>query len=252
MGLGIRVYRGGDKDFKVRPGDGSLNPLMAVDPNQPKLIWIPAVPSSGTSCVAGILEALGVDMGAAPDYESRRRGYRMVEDIEVGMFTFTPNAPLDSLLNQRVRLREYINYRFFRAKRSGFEGRIGVKALATSWLYDLDPASLPVDVLDVHRPLEEAIVADTRRMAGRKERDPNEDDATAFQHMNRAGGVAANWLAKLMLFDIHPPKLSVDFAMTVANPEKAVQAIVEAFDLEPTERQVEDAVRTVEPGRKSL
>lgn len=168
----------------------------------------------------------------------------MYEDLDVGLFTFSPNAPLDSLVNQRIRLREYINYRFYKD-----DGPVGVKTLPTAWIYDDDPATLPVETVEVHRPLGEALKADQDRMATRHDRKEDEIAATAFQHMNRYGGVAAMEWARDRLRQFIEPKVQIDFYDFLDDPQPVMQELCEAFELEPSTRQVTQAMLLIEPDR---
>ena len=237
----IHVKRRED-EWRVYPGAERFYGEATEDR---RLIWIPAVPSSGTSLIAGVLHALGVNMGNVGSV-NQRRGYAMYEDLDMGFFTFSPNAPLDSLVNQRIRLREYINYRFHKE-----DGPVGVKTLPTAWIYDKDPASLPVKTVEVHRPTEDAQRADQERMASRPDRDPAELPATAFQHMNRYGGVAAMAWARDQLRQFIEPSAVVDFYAFLDDPQAEMEKLCAALELAPSPRQVMAAMLLVEPERVS-
>jgi hypothetical protein len=237
-------------EFRVFPGEGPLPPPNKLcRPDERRVIWIPAVPSSGTSVVAGVLAHLGVDMGETKTMNNAR-GYAMFEDIEVQMFVFSPNAPLDRLMNQRIRFRDYLNFRMWKNP----TGRLGVKALATAWIWDefLDPASLPVETLDVRRPVEDSIVADQERMAARTDRDPEELPATVWQHVGRSAGNAANWAAREMLYKFHPPKYSLEFYDLLKDPLKHIEGICGAFGLEPSDEQIDAALHFVKPQMRTV
>jgi hypothetical protein len=238
------------EDYRVYPGDGPpFRAKRRAVPDERRVIWVLAVPSSGTSCIAGVLHHLGVDMGVSPGV-NERRGYQMFEDIEAGFYAFAPTSPLDKLLNQRLNIREYLSYRFYKNPR----GRIGMKALPTSFLYDSmkDPASLQVEILDVRRPLEDSIIADQNRMAQRPMRSTEEMPATVFQHCNRAGGLAAMWTARDFLLKLHPAKLTVQFYEFLEQPRLWMDRIIEIFDLEPTDEQMAEAMHFVKPKMRTV
>ena len=245
MTFGFQIKRE-NSDYIVASGDGP-GPRQVHESmeGERRLIWIPAVPSSGTSCVAGILRALGVDMGITRKETSR--GYEMVEDVELSFFTFNQHSELDSLLKQRINFRDYLQFRFFKARDRPTE-RLGVKALASAWMLDQDPLSLPVDILDVDRPLPEVLMSDQRRVAGAAQRNGTEP-LSPYRHIARAGGVAAQWMAKLQLYSMLPPKLSISYESVLRNPEEAVLRIVRAFEIEvETEPwRVAAAVASVSP-----
>jgi hypothetical protein len=211
-----------------------------------RLIWIPAVPSTGTSCVAGLLQHLGVNMGNVRNEENRNRGYEMFEDLDVGRFAYIPNSDLDRLMSQRVRFKDYCNYRIAESP----PGRIGVKALPTAWIYCREPKLLPVDVLDVRRDLEVSVTRDQERMSQRPMRDEEAQPLPVLEHLKRAGGLASMWLARDMLLSIHPPKLTLQFDEVREGPMTAIEAICESFHLEPSDKQIDEALRFVQPKGK--
>jgi hypothetical protein len=241
----MHIRRIGDA-WRVLP-DGKP-PVDETAEQDRRLIWIPAVPSSGTSCVAGILHHLGVDMGKVHDEQNFNRGYQMFEDLDVGLFAYIPNSDLDRLLNQRVRFAEYCNFRLAESP----PGRIGVKALPTAWIWCDDPKRLPVDVLNVTRPLKDAVDADQKRMSNRPNRVADAQPATAFEHLKRAGGLTSMDVARDMLLSIHPPKLTLEFYDVLAEPLAAIESICGAFDLQPTDEQIDDALRFVKPKPRTV
>jgi hypothetical protein len=225
----------------VLPGEGPApKPLFDI-PHDRKIIWIPAVPSSGTSMLSGVLARLGVDMGQVNNKPNMQRGYQMFEDVDVGMFSFSPNSPQDKLIKDHLRLREYINYRFHTNK----EGPVGVKATAIQWVRDPDITSLPVRIVDISRDLEEAIDADMVRLAKRPERDPSQPHLSPYQHCNRAAGVAACWEAKRLLYKAIKPEISFLFNDFKRDAPGCIEELVEALGLEPTDRQMTEALLSV-------
>ena len=241
----MHIKRSGNRWLVLPDGTPPVEPLASD--GERRLIWVPAVPSSGTSCVSGILHHLGVNMGKVDDPQNFSRGYQMFEDLDVGLFAYIPNSDQDRLLNQKVRMEQYCNYRIAESP----PGRIGVKALPTAWAYCREPERLPVDVLDVRRPLQESIDADQRRMANRPLRDPGSVPRRVEDHWSRASGVAAMSVARDQLVAMHPPKLTLEFHAVLENPAQAVMEICGAFELEPTDEQMDTAVRSVKPKRES-
>jgi hypothetical protein len=212
------------------------------------LIWVLAVPSSGTSCVAGLLYYLGVNMGQVDNEANRNRGYKMFEDIAIGMFSFSPNSQLDRLLNQRIRLREYCHYR----AHVDPPGPIGVKTLPTAWAQDRDPASLPVVVVDVRRPLKDSIDADQARMASRPLRDAKARPGTVFEHWGRASGVAAMDVARDQLLSIIPAAVTLDYYEVLEKPMAAIDALCTGLGLNPDGEQIDDALHHVKPKMRTV
>jgi queuine/archaeosine tRNA-ribosyltransferase len=92
-----------------------------------KLIVIPAVPSSGTSALAGVLHHLGVDMGAYSLEDSMsKRGYEMFEDGDINLFCSrieSDKIPLGpKLLTTRCRWRHYVNHRLITSEKDNLIG----------------------------------------------------------------------------------------------------------------------------------
>lgn len=208
-----------------------------------KLIFIPAVPSSGTSALAAVLMMLGVDMGRFGMELAPPRGYTTYEDKDVSLFRWEIEGPQDRLMRMRMRFRDYINYRFVRTP----EGPVGAKGLPLYWLQESDPVTLPLVTVDIRRPLEDAIVADVRTLLTAPERDPESRYRSAYDHASRAGGIASCYLGKLLMFEVFPPVASIDYYELLESPEKNVMRLIEALGLEPNEQQVRDAIRVVRP-----
>lgn len=109
-----------------------------------RLIFVLGTPSGGTSCVAGILHHLGVDMGN-PLPEPGVRGYVTHEDRDVSDFIEERDGAEPAMIRQRLDLRAYLAHR----RELQPSGRLGVKGSALWWLDDTDPASLPLDIVRV-------------------------------------------------------------------------------------------------------
>jgi hypothetical protein len=212
-----------------------------------RIIWIPAVPASGTSCAAGILRELGVDMGKTnPPSWMIARGYPMWEDPDMALFGALWNdkgMKLEVVSQRHVRLREYINYRFI--QNPGH--RCGFKAPAHFWADDPEPEKLPVELLDVHRPLEDSIQADWRTNQTRCERRPDLPPPSEEEARLRAGSLAMCMMAKMQLFKKIEPTYRMMFYELLENPKPFVDDLIDAFRLEPTPDQVKAAIESVNP-----
>lgn len=241
-------------EVKVDNGEETREQLLARkhpylgDPER-RIIYIPAVPSSGTSLVAGILANLGVDMGASdPSADVRSRGYYMFEDSDMSLFGSLYDEDSDwnkkeIVLERHIRFRDYVNYRFIKNTST----RVGFKAPSTFWTVDPDPPSLPIDVVDVRRPLENSIMGDHMNLLTRKQRRPELDDPHIHHLILRAGSLGACWMARHILVDVHPPKITVDFDDLIDNPAEWITRIAIALDLNPSEDQVQTSIGFVNP-----
>jgi hypothetical protein len=213
-----------------------------------RVIYIPAVPTSGTSSVAGILHMLGVDMGNIALEHSAQRDYATFEDLDFNFFKFEPNGQENRLIRMDARFRDYLNYRLHKEK----NGRVGVKVPPTYWMSDHDPLSLPLDILDVRRPVEDSIISDMKKILHEPTVNKDAADKSPPYYCHRAGGMAYAWLSKLMLYEMHPPKLSIHFYELLEDPAGHIEKIIEAFDLEPTDEQIKVATMFVRPEKRSM
>jgi len=227
--------------WRLLPGGHVTTEALPLD--ERRMIVIPAVPSSGTSMVAGVLHHLGVNMGNCESARwTKMRGYEQYEDLDVGQFTYKVNGPMDHLVNQRIRFLHYLNYRYATQK-----GRLGVKTLPTIWMGDEHPERWPVDILDVRRPLLTSLERDMERMALRIEREPGATPFTAWESLARFGGLASMYWAREALLKFHPAKLTVDYDEFRSNAPGHIEQIVEVFELEPTDYQMTAALLSVQP-----
>lgn len=231
---------GAAETWRLYPGPHERKEAVPLD--ERRMIFVPAVPSSGTSMVAGVLHHLGVNMGnCLSEKWKKRRGYEQYEDLDIGMFTWKENSPMDHLVNQRIRFLDYLNYRYMTQK-----GRLGVKTLPTVWMHNLKPEAWPIDVLDVRRPLEEALERDIERLARRKERTPEWTPSTSWEVMARYGGVASMHWARERLLDFHPAKLTVNYEEFKEDAPNWIEKIVEVFELTPNDYQMTSALLSVQ------
>lgn len=230
------------------------------DPYDRKLILIPAVPSSGTSALAGVLHHLGVNMGAIDgDGSLKKRGYEMYEDTDVWKFCAVMqkdhpfHESVGKLSRTALRLRSYINYRFMNDP----PGPIGAKIPAVLCLYDPDVPSLPIITLDVWRLFERCLVSDQKIMMnmGRFEKIKDSWEAVCHFRKLRAGDLGACVEAKMNLFNYHTPIFQIQFDDLVAKSEECVNNLVEKLNNEgiyPTDEQVESAIKFIDPDKKHM
>ena len=229
--------------------------MSEVDNFDRKIIWIPAVPSSGTSAAAAVLHHLGVSMGKRNHVAwTDMRGYDMWEDPDFFLFGAEwgyMGLKTEAVARRHFRMRHYINYRFIQEP----EGRLGFKGLPAWAFDDQEPTSLPIEILDVVRPLEDAIMSDFRRNNDRPNRHGPRAGVkapTAEESRLRAGSLSTCWMAKHQLFMAHKPVYQVEFYDLLARPQEHVEGIVEAFGLTPTDKQIGNAIAVINPRLRAV
>ena len=125
--------------------------------------------------------------------------------------------------------------------------RCGVKCAASRWIADPNPTTLPVEVLRVHRPLEDSLRSSRRLWTeDRAETLAKADHPTTFL-MHRYAGLTRLWAA-VQEIPIEP-QLDIDFIHVLQSPATAIKQIATAFNLEPTAQQIEDATDFVDPSK---
>jgi hypothetical protein len=219
-----------------------------------KLILIPAVPSSGTSALAGTLEHLGVYMGKVDKSGSlEKRGYEMFEDLDLWRYTASPNPDHSKLSEGKLsrtilRLRSYINFRIV----SDPPGPIGAKIPGVLCTYDPDPETLDIVTLNVHRPFEKCLLSDRNTMirAGKYEEISDSWEKVAAFNRLRAGDMGACVSGKMDLFRYHDPVVNVTFDDLVEKKEDIVPKIVEALGLESTDEEIQAAIGFLDKDKK--
>jgi hypothetical protein len=165
-----------------------------------RVIYVAGVPNGGTSCVAGILHHLGVDMGDIL-LEPRQRSYVTFEDRQFAAY----KAP---------RFREYLEMRLENANGR----RVGCKVAAWAWMEDPEPETLPIDVLIVRRPLEASMRSSMRLWTeDRAEQLARQDHPRAFL-ADKVAGVGRAFAAVEMLSETIEPILEIDFAAIIQRP----------------------------------
>jgi len=222
-----------------------------------KLIVIPAVPSSGTSALAGVLYHLGIQMGQFSLEESAsKRGYEMFEDKETALFCSafeqSPYSMTPKLLGTRCRWRQYINHRLILSEANDLP--VGCKLPANLAIQDHDIKSVPVVILNVERPLEDSIRSDLKRL----KTSGMSDLEVSLHRLRRTADVSQCWQAREDLIKIVEPELSLTFKELVTNRKKSVENIIVALqnadigcEFLPTRRQRDQAILFLDKDKKS-
>lgn len=191
-----------------------------------RVIYVLGTPSGGTSCVAGILHHLGVDMGDVPPPGAHRRPYPTFEDRRCARFKAEPTEAQKFIMQGGGRdFRAYLEMRLVEAKKRGTIP--GVKIGSAYWLGDPDPASLPVTIVKVDRPLEDSIRSDWRYQQAEYTIDTRDPDRLLDdQRILRAAQMAGYWMAKERLCEMVEPTVTVDFYKLLAYSRKASETLV--------------------------
>lgn len=105
-------------------------------------------------------------------------------------------------------------------------GRIGVKIGANVWLGDPDPASLPVDIVRVTRPLEDSIRSNLRY-----------GGETGQDAIRRAMQIGGYWQACEDLSRVRPPVATVSYYDLLRDPSGAILGLAAALELKPSREQ---------------
>jgi len=205
-----------------------------------RVILVGGMPSGGTSVVAGILHHLGVDMGrfkkkpAAPrDYWSYEC-WDCVEKVQRDVWPFSairfnPERRLSVL---REKLDEYLRVRMYTPGPWGFKN-VRIFALLS---VDHEWAShLPLEIVRVYRPREEALAGEEKRYRGKLQ-------------ANRLARAAVLWeMQQETDRKVKLPRVGVHFRDVLEEPEGSVRYLARTLRLEPSEEQVKSAVEFVRP-----
>lgn len=209
-----------------------------------RLIYVLGTPSGGTSCVAGILHHLGVDMGDVSS-EPTARGYVSFEDQRAVEFVAeSPRGegdPLLPLLGGYRRFRDYIEVRLESARYFGV--RAGVKLGSKYWLADANPETLPLEIVRVRRPWPEVLASDLKyreRVVGH----PLDD----LEQVERAAAMGGYWHAAELLASKIPPVVEVEWSDVLTHTMDVVRAIYRGLNLNPSPLEIEAAWKGVEVG----
>ena len=231
--------------------------MRKTDPKDPydrDLFLIPAVPSSGTSALAGVLHHLGVNMGnVEPEKNIEKRGYVMYEDSDTWKYcTLQQEDPLKvdngRLSRTAFRFRSYINYRFMNDP----PGPIGAKIPGVLCIHDPELESLPIITLNVYRQFEKCIASDRKTMWNAGKYDKIKDNPDLVMHFNklRAADLGACVAGKMDLLTIHEPIVNITFDELVGNKEEVVPLIAGACELECTDEQIKSAIDFLDKDKK--
>lgn len=206
-----------------------------------RLIYVVGAPCSGTSLVAGMLHHLGVDMGEGHWLESSRP-YPTFEDARCKEYVAEPTPAQEFIMGGGRDFRAYCEMRLREAN-----GRpCGVKIGAAYWLGDPDPKTLPVRLVHVERPLEDAILSDWKYQVAEGRED------SAESRILRAAQMAGYWGAASSLCRFIRPTMGFEYASDLDLPDVFVeQACHYLFPTGsgPTAEQMDRAVDSVTPRR---
>lgn len=194
-----------------------------------KVIWVVGTPNGGTSCVAGVLHHLGVDMGDV-SLAPANREYVVFEDRRLGEY-------------KAKHFRNYLKMRLNTA-----EGRrVGVKCGAWYWMEDPSPETLPVQVVLVDRPVEDSMKSSLRRHRA--------DTRPLYELQevrHKVGGIGEAWAAKVLLQLKIEPALRVEFRRLLADPRREVERIAARLRLDPRQSQLARAADFVNPALRHI
>lgn len=220
-----------------------------------KLILIPAVPSSGTSALAGVLSHLGVDMGKLDSEGSlKKRGYEMYEDTDLWKFCVVKNREAGDYTGKlqltQFRFRSYINHRLIQQEKHG--NPVGAKIPAVLCLHDPEPEDLPIVTLNIHRGFEQCLVSDRSTMIRQGVYEKLGGDLSTVLAFNiaRSGDMGACVAGKMDLYKYHEPVVNITFDELVAKRAEIVPSIAKALDLSPTDDQLMSAIDFLDKDKK--
>ncbi len=215
-----------------------------------KILIIPAVPSSGTSALAGVFSKLGIDMGSHREKQAKKlRGYKMYEDAYMYDYQVNPDpltAKSGKITATKFHIREYLE---FRLKQPGkFKG---AKLPAVWCIGHSCLSSLPILAVDIIRPLEVSMEADMenwRRMhPGKYDGEPH---FMIAHEILRGADMGSCHAAKKILFRHCPPVISMTFDNLLKHKEEIVHGIVETLKLPSDEKQIKDAINFLDEDKK--
>ena len=216
------------------------------------LFVIPAVPSSGSSALAGVLFYLGVDMGKLDhDVAVAKRGYEMFEDKNIWKYCSVPNREpgkvIGNLSNTSMRFRSYVNRRIMDA-----DGPIGVKIPAIMCMQDMEPKSMDVVALNIHRSFEKCLMSDRKTLleTGKYEALEGSVDKILMFNIMRAGDMGACLACKMDFLSIHEPVVNITFDELVNDKESIVPDIAEALCLDSSDEQIQNAIDFLDKDKK--
>lgn len=216
---------------------------MSVETSLPvRFFWVLGLPSGGTSCVAGILHHLGVNMGNIRERskEAKRRPYYRYEDrgFKKVMRGTWPGPLLEPVCSPQEAFEKFEQY--IQTRLSLMDGALGIKVIRTCYCgLDRRAASLPVYPIFVMRPIEESRASENRRYSDKPKRmGQNRVDRLDVIQMMIETFRYGVWNSL--------PHLEVSFGGVLQNPEEEVLRIRDALKLRSSDEQVQAAINHVE------
>ena len=177
-----------------------------------KVLCVAGIPSGGTSCMAGTLLRLGVDLGKCITYErraqSRRRNYDTYECQQRRRFS---------------NLQEYIQHRLTTLGRHAWKG--GCWKISPEEFLLPDP--IPIEFISVTRDINRIKISCKRYHDG------------LFQPIFQR--------SLTQLYQVHPPLLTVKYEDLVSNPEEQIVRMIDVLNLSPTDQQIQEALTFIDP-----
>ena len=187
-----------------------------------KFIMVLGLPRGGTSLVAKMLIELGVNMGESfvnsnhyPNYEDK--GFHAV----ISGYAAWGNEQKRADCVKRVR--DYMHKRL-----DEVAGPVGAKFPCISNLYGAEGwDTLPIRVVYVKRPLEDAIESDLKNYTGK-----NRDRAGKF---NRAAEYGRMWWSQQRFLEHYEPEVTIKHEWPPEDKILTVAALIrDEFDINPT------------------
>jgi hypothetical protein len=204
------------------------------------IIYVLGTPSGGTSVAAGILHHLGVYMGNIPPLPGKR-GYMTFECRNARQYVPESPNPVAEVVAGKGGSRNFRAYLRWRLSIADSAPQ-GVKLGAAYWLGDPDPASLPIRILRVHRPLIDSIRSDARYQRAIR------DSFTAEDHVLRCAQIAGYFVAADELCLMIRPTLQLQFCNDLlGDPTRSVKDICRSFNIHATQAQESAAISSVDP-----
>ena len=107
--------------------------------------------------------------------------------------------------------------------------------------------TLPIVTVDIHRPVDDALIADFRTVLNSPKEDPEQEYRSIYDHASRSAGIGACFITKLIMFEVFPPVVSIEYYEMLEEPEQHVRQLNEVLGLGATDNQIQDAIRVIHP-----
>lgn len=178
------------------------------------------------------------------------RPYEVFEDSRAVNYKAEPTEAQRFIMGEGRDFRAYLDMRLEEAKQAG---RIpGVKIGSAYWLGDPDPASLPVTIVKVDRPLEDSIRSDWRyQLRESSGICSDRQDQDSWQIL-RAAQMAGYWQAKERLCEMIEPVVRVPYAELIRTPRFWVGRLAHYCNQAATDAQATAAVNFVNPELRNV